>query len=135
MKETEIDFKVHDGYVAFSSEIVRLALLSPAAFAFFIALAGEDPSTETFSRLIAPGQSWLIGGLVMMSLAVFFGLLHRFLAIDFMFELVSCRRKGGSMAGSWRTWASDWVLALAPICLFLGAISLFIAIFKVLGGS
>lgn len=68
IRDIEVDFKVYDGYVAFSAEIVHLALLSPAACAFFIALAGKDVTPEKFLQLIAPGRAWLSASLVCMAL-------------------------------------------------------------------
>ena len=135
IQDIEVDFKVHDGYVAFSAEVVRLALLAPTAFAFFIALSGTDATPQTFARLIAPGKAWLISSLAFMALATLFGLCHRYCAIDFMCTLIEMRRKGGSMRGDWRTWGSSVSIFAAPLCLLLGAIFLFVAIAKVLGGA
>src|SRR5690242_13900970 len=122
------DFKVHDGYVAFSAEVVRLALLSPAAFALFIALAGKDSTSEAFAKLIGPGRGQLVVSFVFMGLAVFFGLLHRYCASKFMATLVAKRRSGGSMRGEWSTWASTMSIFGAPASLFVGAAFLFTAV-------
>ena len=135
INDLEVDFKVHDGYVAFSAEVVRLALLSPAAFAFFVAFAGKDPTTASFTNLIAPGNCWLVASLLFMAFAVLFGLSHRYCAIAFMAALVEKRRKCGSMAGDWRTWTSSISIFFAPICLLTGTSLLFVAMFKILGGS
>ena len=133
VQDIEVDFKVHDGYVAFSAEVVRLALLAPTAFAFFLALSGEDAKAQDVARLIAPGQGWLFGSLAFMTFAVLFGLCHRYCAIDLMCVLVEKRRKGESMRGDWRTWASSISIFAAPFCLTVGAALLFVAFFKVLG--
>ncbi len=132
--DSEIDFKVHNGYVAFSAEIVRLALLSPVAFTFFITLAGKDADIHSLRQLIQPSLHYLFASFLFMALAVFFGLCHRYCAIDFMATLVERRRKGGSMSGDWRVVASSASIWAAPFCLFFGASLLFIAVFKVLEG-
>ena len=135
IQDINIDFKVHDGYVAFSAEVVRLALLAPTAFAFFIALSGENPTPRAFASLIEPGREWLIASLAFMTLSVFFGLCHRYCAIDFMFALVDNQRKGKSMREDWRPRASSVSIFAAPICLLAGAALLFVALVKVLGGG
>jgi hypothetical protein len=133
-KEIELDFKVYEGYVAFSSEIVRLALLSPAIFAFFVALAGKEPTATSLRVLIAPASSSLAVSLVFMGLAVFCGLAHRYCAIDFMSELLNMKRKGKESFRNWRLAASYFFIVAAPLSLLLGACSLFVAVFRVLGG-
>ena len=133
--DNEIDFKVHDGYVAFSREIVRLALLSPLVFTFFITLAGKDADIHSLRQLIQPSLHYLFASFLFMALAVFFGLFHRYCAIDFMATLVERRRKGGSMSGDWRVGAASASIWVAPFCLFFGASLLFITVFKVLEGD
>lgn len=135
INDPDVDFKIHDGYVAFSTEIVRLALLSPTAFAIFIALAGKDATIATFRKLIEPGQGWLMVSLISMAFAILFALAHRYVAIDFMYALVKAKREGRSLKGNWRGWSSDWAIILAPLCLLIGAITLFLAFFTILGGT
>lgn len=133
--DIEVDFKVHDGYVAFSGEVVRLALLSPAVFAFVAALAGKDATTEMLRRIMEPGRTWLVAGLILMALAILFGLVHRYCAIAFMASLVEKRRDSGKMRGDWRTWASSISIFLAPLFLCGGAALLFVAVYRILSGG
>ena len=96
IKDTEVDFKIHDAYVAFSSEIVRIALLSPVLFAFFVALAGKDPDHPKLAdvkTLIEPIHCSLYWGFIFMALAVLSGLLHRYFAVDFIGNLIDKTRK------------------------------------------
>lgn len=133
INDIDVDFKVHDGYIAFSAEVVRLALLSPAIFAFFVTLAGEHPSIQNFATLIAPAASSFSWGLTFMAAAVLFGLSHRYCAIDFMCTLVENRRRGVTAEHSpLLLKASTVSIFAAPICLLLGAILLFRAVFKIL---
>lgn len=135
VNDLEIDFKVHDGYVAFSGEVVRVALLSPAVFAFIVALSGEQPTRESISTMIAPGMNSMAISFIFMALAIFFGLFHRYLAIDFMATLVEKRRKDEGMRGDWRTWASTISIVAAPFFLAVGAAFLLVAVFQILSGS
>jgi len=92
-KDTEVDFKIHDAYVAFSSEIIRIALLSPLVFPFFAAFAGKDPKQEDVLAVFAPARCSLSLGLICMAVAVFFGLLHRYFAVDFISDYIERERK------------------------------------------
>lgn len=132
--DIQVDFKVHDGYVAFSGEVVRLALLSPAVFAFVAALAGKDATTDMIIRIMEPGRTSLMAGLMLMALAILSGLAHRYCAIAFMARLVEKQRNGGNMRGDWRTLASSISIFLAPLFLSFGAAFLFCAVYQVLTG-
>jgi hypothetical protein len=133
IQDIEIDFKVYEGYVAFSSEVVRLALLSPTVFAFFVAVAGKDAAIKNLKDVIEPGRYQLMAGLAFMAMAVLFGLLHRYCAIDFMCTLVEERRRFKHRDKGWRLRASSAAIWAAPLCLLLGAASLFWSFFNVLG--
>jgi|SRR5882724_3013049 len=129
--DIEVDFKVHDAYVAFSSEVVRIALLSPAAFAFFVALAGEHPTPAAFKALLAPAQCSLSIGFSFMAIAVFLGLAHRYCAIDFMTTYIDNTRDSKGSKGDWRLVASTIAILAAPTCLVIGAGFLFRAILQI----
>jgi hypothetical protein len=78
------DFALGERYQAFSSEIVRLALLGIAGYGFLLAeVAPSDSiaSSEFFARLrqLAP---LLIAGLLALGLAVGCALAHRFFSTD-----------------------------------------------------
>ena len=98
IKDTEVDFKIHDAYVAFSSEIVRIALLSPLVFPFFAAFAGKDPDVKAVAAVFAPAHCSLSLGLICMAVAVFFGSLHRYFAVDFMSDYIEMERKKPQIA-------------------------------------
>ena len=129
--DIEHDFKVLDGFVAFSAEIVRLALLSPAVFTFLIALSGEETTLKNFVKIVCPGRSWLIAALVFMALAVSLGLMHRYVATDFMSTYIEKKREGKNMKGDWRILWSKILIFAAPLCLLIGTSLLFISLFNI----
>lgn len=136
-EDLENDFKVQEGYIAFSAEVVRLALLGPAVFALFVALAGEHPTPNGLADLIRPGKCWLFAGLMFMAAAVLLGLCHRYNAVVFMEELVKKRRANmiESMKDESSGRLSEVAILLAPLCLTLGAALLFVAVFQVLSAE
>jgi hypothetical protein len=129
--DIEVDFKIHDAYVSFSAEVVRIALLSPALFAFFVALAGEHPTAETVAKLLAPARCSVTVGFSFMAVAVFFGLAHRYCAVDFMATYIDNARDAKSSKGDWRLAASSFAIWAAPFCLVVGAAMLFKAVFQI----
>jgi len=130
--DVEVDLKIHDAYVAFSAEVVRLALLSPAVFALFVVLAGEHPTREALVKVVAPARGTLVAGLCFMAAAVLFGLAHRYLAVDFMATHVYNKREGKS-SKDWRLPAASLAILAAPACLLIGSVLLFVSIYKVIG--
>jgi hypothetical protein len=80
-------------------------------------------------------RSSLTAGLVFMALAVLFGLLHRYLAIDYMCTLVEMKRAGAARFDDWRLKASTFAILVAPLSLLAGASLLFIAVAQVLGAN
>jgi hypothetical protein len=130
VEDNSVDFKIHDGYVAFSSEIVRLALLAPAVFVFLIDYFYQKKTGLT-GEVVDMAVNTLIAALAFMAAAIMFALAHRYIANDFMSELILVRRKGGSMKGSWRTrWATLTIFA-APACLAIGVALMFVVLIKV----
>ncbi len=159
IKNTEVHFKIHDAYVAFSSEIVRIALLSPLVFPFFMAFAGKDPNAKAVAAVFAPAHFSLSLGLIFMAVAVCFGLVHRYFAVDFMSDYIERERKKAQLSvlpttnnqnttnaitekiaeldESCRTDLEICTFAIkaAPICLLFGAGFLFYAVSQILTGS
>jgi len=132
---TDTDFRVHDGYVKFSSEIVRLALLSPTVFLLLVGIAGENVSREYYLALLKPGLKTLAFGLVFMSLAIVFGFAHRYFAMDFMSNLIETYRgKDRKTELEVLKWLNLATIILAPISLVIGASCMFVALFRILGG-
>lgn len=131
-----MDFKVHDSYVAFSAEVVRIALLSPALFTFLAALASkpeqEQTRVEALACLLWPAICSLGFGFTFMAAAVMFGLAHRYCAIDFMATYIENRRKGRSFRGDWRLPASTFTIGASALSLALGASCLLLAVYQVI---
>jgi hypothetical protein len=132
INDVEVDLKIHDAYVAFSAEVVRLALLSPAVFVFFVAVAGEHPNRDAFAKLLAPARCNLVVALSFMAAAVFFGLAHRYWASDYMSTLVRKTRRRESTKGDWRLSACSFAICAAPACLLIGAVFLFISVYNII---
>jgi hypothetical protein len=125
-RDFDDDFKIHDRYVRFSAEVIRLAMLAPAAVAFLIG----KPAAEHGAELTALTLCALKWALAFMTAAVLLGLAHRYLAIDLMQTLVENERKGLHSSKDWRFKASTYTIVLAPIFLAVGIASLFVALFS-----
>jgi len=128
--EIDVDWKVHDSYVAFSTEVVRLALLSPTILAFLVILAGEKPNANAVSALLAPVGWSLYAGFFCMAMAVLFGLGHRYFAADYMTTLIE-KRRGKNLANKRLLKIATGCIALAPAFLFLGSGCLLWAVLRV----
>lgn len=138
-RSLDYDFKLHDAYIAFSAEIVRLALLSPVLISFLLVFAGTTPKVEEFAKLLRPAHCSLALGFIAMAIAVCLGLLHRYFATDFMATRVEYLRglaKGEPVAEGGDSEEAGVVslvlkrearqrLRLASACLFGGGAALF----------
>lgn len=139
------DYKLHDAYVAFSAEIVRLALLSPALFTFLVPFFSKDKGLVEFSAQMKPAACSLALGFSAMVAAIFFGLAHRYYATDFMATYIENRRKAGKADPSDRPHtkgdtrsrlrAATFSIALSAFSLFVGAALLLRSLYVVIFGQ
>jgi hypothetical protein len=120
----EYDFRIHDAYIAFSAEIVRLALLAPAALSFLVVIAGKEATADKIHALILSGAMWFVVGLFLLFAAVLFGLIHRYVATDYMTTYIEFLRGKGNKGLDVRLKISRVAIGAAPLCLALGALLL-----------
>ena len=131
----EYDFRLHDAYVAFSAEIVRLAVLAPVAASFLIAFAGDNAGRQALLDLFAPTLAMLRLSFLLLGCAIVFALLHRYFAADFLAEYVEQLRRQSTTTRLTRASRIARIsIALAPTCLAAGWVLFSLVIFRVIGG-
>jgi hypothetical protein len=114
------DFKVHDAYVAFSAEVVRLALLGLTAIPFLVATVGKHVPLEKLMRTLEPGLFWLASGVGLLAMAIALGLSHRYVAIDYMSTHIEFLRGKIDKEPEWRLTAATFAIGGAAGALALG---------------
>lgn len=90
IRDFDVDLNIHDRYVAFSAEVVRLSLLAPVVLAFFATYLQKttDHGQDAFKQASSSFE-WCF---IFMALAVGCGLAHRFFAIEFLQWVVEKKR-------------------------------------------
>jgi hypothetical protein len=84
------DFQIAEGYIKFSSELLRLSLLAVSGMGSFILLTYKE---DSHVKLTHDAKSWLFISIILFFLASGFALAHRFYASNSMSYLIAYLRK------------------------------------------
>jgi hypothetical protein len=141
----EKDMRFLDLFQAFSTEIIRLSLITISGIGFFVVVFGKDVTLSSIRTAFRPAAFFLGLTFIFLGIAIAAALGHRFISTDSMVTLLEklrakargdeadARRHHEEM--EWRLQISGPLLFIASFTLALGAASLARVFYMVIIGT